>query len=68
MGSDVKYKLIDLQTGEVVSAGLSIDELRWMLNDIFWQEDELDFSDAYYNEIYYTLLNCDYEVIIDEEC
>lgn len=57
-----KYRVIDLQTDEVVSTDLDIDDLRMMLNDIFWQEGEPEFSNADYDEVYYTLLNCEYKI------
>lgn len=62
MIDDTLYRVVDVQTEEVVYEGVTIEDLRVILNDIFWQEYEPDFSEATYDEIYYALLGCDYEV------
>lgn len=61
------YRLIDVQTEEVVAESLDLDGLREVVNDIYWQEDEEDFSGAGYDEIYYALLGCDYGVEVINE-
>ena len=55
------YRLIDIQTEEDVAESLDLDGLREIANDIYWQEDEEEFSKAGYDEMYYALLGCDYE-------
>lgn len=62
MIDDTLYRVVDVQTEEVVYEDVTIEDLRVILNDIFWQEHEPDFSEATYDEIYYALLGCDYEV------
>lgn len=61
------YRLINVQTEEVVAESLDLDGLREVANDIYWQEDGEDFSEAGYDEIYCALLGCDYEVEVVNE-
>lgn len=58
------YTIIDINgdTDEVVAENQTLDDLRMFANDLFWQDDGMDFSNASINSIK-ALLGCDYGIL-----
>lgn len=60
MNEEYTYRIIDLQTDELVASKQTTNDLRNFANELFWQ-DEVDFHNLTIEEVKSAFLGCDYD-------
>lgn len=55
------YRIVDVQSDEIVVINQTLDDLRIFANDLFWNDD-VDFVESDFKTVNEAILGCDYLV------